>query len=157
MKLEKTKAESYVITDVKTLDPVTVYVTNYKLGQGKMVVECYGEAWSVYWGRMGERCLQEFVLSCNNDYIVNKMIEKHTQTDFDEINRIAKERGFHDICVTSDVEVAMIQDRMAECFGDDWYMDLPTCMTSEYKYVCRILDVVKQAFRIDKFGKEQQQ
>lgn len=147
MKVEKMKTETYKITGAKALDPVTVYVTNYEVGQGKMVMECFGRSWSVYWGGMGNRNLQSFVLTCNNDYIANKMVENCTQTDFDEVNKIARQKGYSDICVQSDTEIAMMQERMSECFGDDWYMDLPQCSTSEYSYICRILDAVKAAFQ----------
>ena len=145
MTTEKRKTETYILTNLDRLDPVTVYVTNYNPGQGKMVVECYGEAWTAYWGGMGGNTLQQFVLTCDNDYILNKMLKNTTQTDFDEINEIVHKRGFS-FCVTSDVEVAMQADDMAECFGPDWYMDLPTCNTTEYEYLGRILNAIKGAF-----------
>lgn len=145
MNTEKKQTETYVITDCDSLDAVTVYVTNYKLGHGKIVIECYGDAWAHYWGGMGDMTLQEFVVGAENDYLLGKLLKETRQTDFDEINEIASKRGF-DICVTNDVEVAMASEDMAECFGDDWYMDLPRCHTQEYLYVFRILNAVKGAF-----------
>lgn len=145
MNTEKKQTETYVITGWDRLDAVTVYVTNYKLGQGKIVIECYDDVWTHYWGAMGDRTLQEFVVGAENDYLLNKLLKETRQTNFDEINEIANKRGF-DICVTNDVEVAMASKDMAECFGDDWYMDLPRCHTSEYNYVGRILNAVKAAF-----------
>jgi len=150
MKVRKQQVETYVLTDLERLDPVTVYVTNYKLGQGKIVIECFGESWASYWGAMGSQTLQDFVISSENDYLANKLVKSTRQIDFDEINKIAHKRGRPDICVTSDVEVAMISNDMVECFGDDWYMDLPTRHTDEYKYVCRILNAVKAAFQEEK-------
>ena len=145
MKIEKLQTETYVLTALDKLDPITVYVTNYDLGKGKIVIECSCDAWAFYWGSMGERTLQEFVLKAENDYLLGKLIKETRQTDFDEINDLAHKRGF-DICVTSDVEVAMAADDMAECFGCDWYMDLPRRHTDEYKYLFRILNAVKGAF-----------
>jgi len=145
MNTEKRKTETYVLTDLDRLDPVTVYVTNYQPGQGKMVVECFGKAWTAYWGGMSDMTLQQFVLTCDNAYILGKMLEQTSQTDFDLINEGAQKKGFS-MCVTSDVEVAMQAGSMAECFGPDWYMDLPTCTTSEYDYLGRILNAIKAAF-----------
>lgn len=46
MKTEKIQTETYVLTDLDRLDPVTVYVTNYKPGQGSMG-ERTREPWSI--------------------------------------------------------------------------------------------------------------
>lgn len=145
MKTEKRNTDTYILTELESLDTITVYVTNYKLGSGKIVIECFCSAWSCYWGGMGDNNLQQFFLSCDNDYILNKLLKNTRQTDFDEINDIAHKKGFS-ICVTNDVEVAMQSVEMAECFGQDWYMDLPQCKTSEYKYLSRILNAIKGAF-----------
>lgn len=142
------KIEVYLLTEIKGIEPVTVYVTNYKLGQGKMVIECFGDSWAYYWGSMGEVILQNFVLSASNDYLASKLVKETRQTDFDRIQSDAKKRGF-DICAANDVEIAMQASEMSECFGSDWYMDLPQCETSEYKYVCRILSAIKEAFILE--------
>ena len=145
MKIVIQETETYVLTDLVSLDPVTVYVTNYVPGQGKIVIECYCSSWAAYWGGMGEATLQEFLLTCENDYILGKLLKQTCQTNFDEINEIARKRGFS-LAVTNDVEVAMQAEDMSECFGPDWYMDLPQCNTSEYEYVGRILNAIKAAF-----------
>jgi len=145
MKTEKNQTETYVLTDLDRLDPVTVYVTNYAPGKGKMVIECYCSSWAAYWGGMSGLTVQKFLLTCENDYLLGKLLKETQQTDFDEINEVAQKRGFS-LCVTSDVEIAMQAQEMAECFGSDWYMDLPRCATDEYNYVGRILNAVKAAF-----------
>ena len=145
MKTTIKKTETYVLTDLDRLDPVTMYVTNYAPGQGKIVIECYCSSWAAYWGGMGESTLEGFLLTCNNDYILGKLLKETQQTDFNKINEIAHKRGFS-LAVTSDVEVAMQAEDMSECFGPDWYMDLPQCNTSEYEYVGRIINAIKAAF-----------
>lgn len=145
MKTTKHKTETYILSDLERLDPVTVFVKNIAPGQGKIVIECYGQAWANYWGGMGDQTLQEFFVRADNDYISGKMLKEISQTDFDEINKIAHREGF-DFSVDSDVEIAMQSADMAECFGPDWYMDLPTCHTSEYEYLGRILNAIKAAF-----------
>jgi hypothetical protein len=148
MKTEKRNTETYVLTDLDRLDPVTVYVTNYEIGKGKIVIECFGKAWSCYWPGMGDRNLQQFFFGCENDYILSKMLENTRQTDFDEVNDIAHKNGSL-LCVTNDAEIAMATEEMARIFGDDWYMDLPKCNTPEYYYLGRILNAVKAAFHAE--------
>lgn len=53
MKITKQQTETYVLTDLDRLDPVTVYVTNYSIGKGKIVIDCFGDAWTSYWGGYG--------------------------------------------------------------------------------------------------------
>jgi len=145
MKIEKKETETYVLTDMERLDPVTVYVTNHKVGQGKIVIECFGESWSYFWGGMGERSLQQFFVTCENDYVLGKLVKETRQTDFDEINGIAHTKGVS-LSVGSDVDIAMQMQEMDECFGPDWHMDLPKCNTQEYHYVDRIVSAIKAAF-----------
>lgn len=142
MKIEKRQTETYLLTDLKALDPVTVYVTNYEPGKGKVTIDCYGKSWTCYWGGMGETNLQEFFVGCDNSYILNKLLDETHQTDFEEIQR----RSNGAICATTDVEIAMMATEMREHFGDDWYMDLPRCATSDYHYLGRIVDAVREAF-----------
>lgn len=144
MKTAIQQTTTYILTDLDRLDPVTVYVSNYGQGRGKIVIECYGEAWASYWGGMGDRTIQEFILESDNVYLLNKFLKNTTETDFDEINEVAQKRGF-DLCVTSDVEIAMSAQQMTECFGNDWMLDLPTRETPEYHYLGRILNTVKAA------------
>jgi len=147
MKVIKRETETYHITDVVRLDPVTAYVTNFSSDAGKITIDCFGKAWSCYWAAMGSRTLQEFFISCDNDYILNALLSGNTmQTDFDEIEKLARQKGIS-ISGASDVEIAMQADDMTECFGDDWYMDLPTCHTSDYNYVGRMVDAIREAFK----------
>jgi len=146
MKLSKESTETYIITNADKIDPVTVYVRNYKKGQGKITFDCFGDAYSYYWGSMGENTLQEFFVSCDNDYILNKLLKETYQPDFDEINKTLASHGI-DAVVMSDVEMVWAQEDIEKCFGDEWFMDLPQCNTNEYRYVSNIIDAIKDAFR----------
>lgn len=148
MKVESKKTTALKLTELESLDPVTVIVDDLGPEQGKIFIECYGKAWSAYWGAMGSGGLAKFFCGCNNDYIIGKMLDKTHQTDFDKISGMAKDNGFN-ICATNDVELAMSADDMAECFGADWYMDLPQCLTSDYVYLSRIIDAVKEGLRVN--------
>lgn len=146
MNIEITKTDTYLLTDIDGLDPVTVYVRNYAPERGKIVIECFGKAWSYYWGGMGDRTLQEFFISCDNPYILGKLLKDTTETDFEKINNKLNWKGIN-VHVENDVEVAMHTLEMEECFGPDWYFDIPQCKTADYEYLGRIIDVVKTAFR----------
>jgi hypothetical protein len=57
------------------LDPIRVILYDYGDQRGRMiVVECYGDAYSHYWGNMGKETVREFVASCGEDYLVNKLL-----------------------------------------------------------------------------------
>lgn len=145
MQIDKRDTETYVITDLDGLDPITVYVTNYEPGKGKIVIQCYCDSWVNYWGGMGGMNLQQFFCSCDNGYILRKLLKKTHETDFDKVTEAAGRRGY-DISVTNDVELAMQCDEMVKCYGPDWYMDLPQRKTNEYHHLERIVNVIKSVF-----------
>jgi len=150
MKINKRETETYVLTDLEALDTVTVYVANYNLGSGQIVIECYCQSWAYYWGGMGEKTLQEFFAGCDNNYILAKLLAGNTrETDFDLIHNESLKKGF-DICASSDVEIAMCAAEMRDCFGEEWMMDLPTKQSNDYRYLDRIVDAVKLAFNESK-------
>lgn len=145
MKINEETVTKLQISDVKSLDLINVFLDDLGPGQGRIIIECFGKAWTSYWGGMGEdRTIAVFFCDCDNDYIIRKMLKETHQTDFDKITEMAMEKGF-DICAINDVELAMSASDMSECFGGDWYMDLPRCHTSDYVYFSRIIDAVKEA------------
>ena len=145
MKIDKSQTDIYILAAIESLDPITVYVTNYSLGRGKVVIECYGRVWSCYWGSMGSNTLQKFLIKADADYILGKMLQKTNQIDFEKINETAEDRGFS-IHVEEEIDIGFQGDEMRECFGDQWLMELPSCETSEYRYLGRIITAVKTAF-----------
>lgn len=60
------------ITGAPSLDPIRVILQEYGPGQGRIIIECFGEAWGNYWGAMGQQ-LAEFVAGCEGDYVVNRL------------------------------------------------------------------------------------
>jgi hypothetical protein len=53
------------------LDPITVFVEQYRPGSSRMTVQCYAQAWSAYWGSHGHNPLEEFVCDCHAEYIAD--------------------------------------------------------------------------------------
>lgn len=76
MRVESAKVEAFTIYDddgARRLDPVLVILQDLGGGQGRIVLECYGEAWSAYWGAMGNRNIKEFFATTSVDYLVNRL------------------------------------------------------------------------------------
>jgi len=73
MKIEEKQIKMLFITEVKGLDPITVIIEDYKLGAGKIIIECYCETWANYWGSMGNKSVGEFFCGCDNSYLFGKM------------------------------------------------------------------------------------
>lgn len=65
----------YRIEDTPGLDPITVYVENRAPGQGRLLVACYGTAWTAYWGAMGSATtIEAFVAGCNPHYVADNLV-----------------------------------------------------------------------------------
>ncbi len=81
MRIEPQTVTVFRLYDAPRLDPIFVVMQDLGTGVGRLVVECYGDAWSGYWGAMGERNLQDFLLQCSTDYIAGKMMgSQHKRT-----------------------------------------------------------------------------
>ena len=172
MKIETSSVTKLVISDVKSLDPVAIYLEDYAKGQGKLIITCYDKSWTDYWGAMGDNDLASFVISCDNHYLAKKLAPdtKSTINDEDGLENYAKEhildlrkhddiskkdaRRLYDECyrLNSEYDIKNLDssnyaDLMYDIFGDEWYDGLPTKPNPEYEYFCRILDVVREALR----------
>jgi len=71
MKIESVSVEALTIVDAPALDPIRVFLQDIEQGKGRIVIECYGVAWSAFWGAMGQSDLRGFVSSCDPIYLAN--------------------------------------------------------------------------------------
>jgi hypothetical protein len=60
------------------LDPITVLLFDIGPGQGRMILECFGESLAGYWPSMGQMTIREFIRMCDADYLVGRMIPAGT-------------------------------------------------------------------------------
>lgn len=60
------------IKDAPALDPIRFFLQDLGEGQGRIIIECYGRAWSNYWGSMGTD-IRTFLLSADAGYIENAL------------------------------------------------------------------------------------
>lgn len=70
---ELRKVQAFTIFDAPRLDPITVVLQDVGPGCGRLLVECYGCAWSGYWGAMGNRDIMGFLSDCSPGYIADRM------------------------------------------------------------------------------------
>lgn len=73
MNITSTQVTMLTIT-TEFLDPIRVFLQDYEPGKGRITIECWGRAWSAYWGGMAGGTLSQFVPTCGPDYIVNCLI-----------------------------------------------------------------------------------
>jgi hypothetical protein len=64
---------AFEIPEQDALDSICVYFTDYELGKGHITITCFGNAWTSYFGAMGEKTIREFVSEAGWDYLVNKL------------------------------------------------------------------------------------
>lgn len=93
MKIETTTVTQAIrITEIPGLDPINVIFQDTAPGQGRVFVECYGNAWASWWGSMGDRTVRQFVASSHVGYLMNNLVwgrmAKNTRKDGAYLERI---------------------------------------------------------------------
>lgn len=61
-----------------TLDAIEVFILDYGAGRGLLTINCWGLAWSAYWGAMGST-VGKFVARTDPDYIANCLLRGRDQ------------------------------------------------------------------------------
>jgi hypothetical protein len=78
MRIEQVNTlKAFRLYDAPLLDPIFIVIHDMGAGSGRLVIECYGDVWSGYWGAMGDNTVEQFLLSCSADYIAGKMFGRH--------------------------------------------------------------------------------
>jgi hypothetical protein len=80
MRIEPVPAISFTIHDAKALDPITVVMQDLAPGRGRLIVECFGSAWSAGWGAMAAPTTMDFVRGCSPDYLGDKLMPTTDRT-----------------------------------------------------------------------------
>lgn len=167
MKWTESTAVKLVITQIKNVDPVTVFLENYGGGRGKLTIETFGEAWSSYWGAMGDgRTLEQFILKCDNHYLSKNLatLAALSESDYDGFLLNAKRHVIWER-QTGAIDKASARDKwnligdvvpekdyfhqdsnwgtLATIAGDDWWDEIPKKDSAVYEQLCIILDAIK--------------
>ena len=166
MKVTTGTVKRYYITELDRIDPITCYVENYQPGKGKIIIECFGQSWSSFWGAMGTGDLQEFFVSANSDYLVTNLsnalhstkkvsYEDWTPYAKKEVVRLRREdpyemsaekaRGLYD---RLDGEPLYDHcDLLLSIYGGEWWYDWPQERNEDYYYLERVVEAVQEAFK----------
>ena len=143
MKVTVKNVECIDITGVEELDPISVYIDHVQEHAAEIVIKCYDKSWTHYWGSMGSD-LKTFFIDANNSYLINKLDHECTisKVDIDQIIEDAKDLDMH-ICPSSYVS----DEEGFEIYGENWDGEFPVLEKYEYKYIERIVDAVRNAFK----------
>lgn len=66
---DTTSISVWTISEAPALDPITLFFQGLGKSQGRLIVECYGRAWSAFWSAMGEKTIVEFVRGLDASYL----------------------------------------------------------------------------------------
>ncbi|MFK5951029.1 MAG: hypothetical protein QM500_19930 [Methylococcales bacterium] len=163
MKIETKQITKLLISDID-VDPISVILEDLGPGKGKITVDCFGKAWTAYWGGMGDRTLAEFFCSCDDCYIAGYFDNNNSHvTDYEglvsrirrEVIKLRRDRDIdkleaHDLYTDANniVDEQSLRDNadlVVKIFGDEWWRDLPIRESDEYLYICKIIRVVQEA------------
>lgn len=168
MQVSVTHTTKIVLTQLERLDPVTIYLDNPTPGRGKITIECFGKSWSSFWPAMGGRRVEEFFVSCDDEYLAGNLSTCRSHipvTDQDEIcvcvregivkQRLAGELEKDDArrfwneadSVTLTSDYCSNPELMHAALGDDWWLWLPEKENPDYNYLVRIIQAVREGLR----------
>jgi hypothetical protein len=165
VKIEKSCVTKLMITGAPSLDPITVYAEDIAPRKGKIIIECYGQSWSAYWGGMGDDTIAEFFCGASQDYIANCMSRGIDSSVFDPDaakdhakREIIKQRRARLLSADDareeydEIEDSTIEDDpwlscdlMQKIYGDEWWYRLPSKPNPDYVYLSRIIKAVQEA------------
>ena len=146
------------------MDTISVFLEDYEPRKGKITISCYDKSWHSYWGGMGNQTISEFFTSCDNHYLaknlssisssvtdcdalrvkIKELTNDHYEDDddtielYEEIDALGDDREW-DAWLQNNFKV------MSEIFGEEWWYIIPTQINPEYKYLCKIIDTVKES------------
>ena len=180
MKIEQSQVTKLMITGAKmpdglgTLDPIAVIVENFEPGAGKITITCFGEAWSSYWGCMGEtHTMESFFCKADKHYLAGKLktgikdrvrdtnpatVEQSLKSEIIKDRREGRHnhedaRDLWQLAELLSENIANNQvgdqesDLLYTVLGDEWWYSLPMVPNPEYEYLCNIIEAIKAAFQ----------
>lgn len=173
MQVKRSTVEKIRIEDINEshrLDPVEVIIENYGSGAGKIIITCWGESWTGFWGSMGGT-IEEFFQRVSNDYLIDKMSDYRSELPdrdrdpeflFGEIIRQRREQILdkEEARVAFDYVRYCNPDRETLCntrtpeelrclegIDEPWYFNWPRKNNHKYEYLSRILDLVREVIK----------
>jgi hypothetical protein len=169
MVIKESTLTKLTITDVPHLDPINVIFEDYGPQRGKVTIEVCGDAWSYFWGAMGEGyTIKSFFVKADSDYIVRKLhigiqatIDDESQEALElkakkmilfwrrekSIKKGTARRHWELSEDISDFGKDYNADILNEILGSDWYDMLPQIPNPKYQYLKRIVETIQAAIK----------
>jgi hypothetical protein len=162
MIVEKEVVQKIMITNTP-FDPIAVYLEDQGKGRGKIIITCFGESWTAYWGAMGDQTIIEFVTTCDNAYLAKNLSKIPTEVDDpdklkqDMIKTVLSKRKsldlnekdareyFDALSDTDSESLIADQDLLFNVYGEEWWYKIPKRPNPDYVYLCKIITIVKEA------------
>jgi len=92
LELQPLNLEAVRIANPPGLDPITFFLIDTGPRTGRLVIECYGSAWSCYWNAIGDRTFEKFLRQADADYLMRSLLQHrhHIGRDGEYLLRIVK-------------------------------------------------------------------
>lgn len=78
--------------EIIQLKDTTVYLEDFKLGKGKVIVDTYDGTYSMFWGATGTANIADFIIEINPEYFSSKLLGSIGITEFCKKNTFASLR-----------------------------------------------------------------
>lgn len=172
MKITEPKVRKIKIEDIlesHKLDPISVYLEDFEPRKGQIIIKCYDEVWSSFWGGMGSCTISEFFCSCDNGYLSGNLAPGLNSNIVDEDNllkwvksKIIERRRsgeieaeeakeiWYELEFTDEIKqwIESGCENSIKIIGPEWWnLDLPQAVNPKYEYLCRIIDTVKEVLK----------
>ncbi|WP_323065977.1 hypothetical protein [Aeromonas jandaei] len=168
MQVSVTHIAKIVLPKLAWLNPVTIYLENPHPGRGKITIECFRQSWSYSWSSMDGRRIEEFFISCDDEYLatclstcsshipvtepsvlcayLRKMIIQQRRAG--ELEKKNARRFWDESdTITLTSNYCSNTELMYGVLGDDWWLSLPQKENPDYNYLVRIIQAVREGLR----------
>lgn len=55
-------------------DLINIYFDDIEPRKGRVIIECYGKVWSIFWDGMGSKKVKDFFMFCENEYLIEHFL-----------------------------------------------------------------------------------
>ena len=152
--------QSFKITDVDGLDPIDVYIETPNDTSARIIIRCWGTAWTAFYPRL-PTTLEEFFQSRNTEDLLsdfNTDSDIHN-LDFESLAEKVIEEGVEEETeeLLSDVSNSITFDSLDKkvwevfnnYYGDEWPSNVKHVLTPNAKWLTKIINVVKSAMKAE--------
>jgi len=167
MKVDFSKVTKIKLTEVDSLDAVTVFLDDFEPGRGKITIECYCDTWCSYWGAMSGDTVSQFFQRANNDYLINCLSRGISRRIMDDSNlneflhkkiidmrkedEISEDKA-RDLWDYVEIQCSLDSDShdvFYHVLGQEWWCyDFPERPNPDYVYLDKIVTAIKNSMKI---------